>query len=193
MSVNDYIVELKDVEFTYGGNHVLENVTFTVKRGDYLGVIGPNGGGKTTLLRILVGLQKPDSGMVKLFGQDIGSLNGRHRIGYVPQRVSQGDFFFPASVQEIIISGRTPGLGLFRRYGAEDKKAVEQAIDIAGLNELRDRPMGELSGGERHHNVNYYCFPCVQGHSLSFEHADPNCTPDGEQEPQWLTGFWNGR
>lgn len=149
MSVDDLIVEFKDVNFSHGALTVLENISFTVKRGDYLGVIGPNGGGKTSLLRILVGLDKPDTGAVKLFGEDIASLSGRHRLGYVPQRVSQRDFFFPASVQEIVVSGRTPGLGLFKRYGADDKRAVEQAIDIAGLGALRTRPMGELSGGER--------------------------------------------
>ena len=128
---------------------MLKDVGFSVKRGEYLGIIGPNGGGKTTLLRIMLGLLKPESGVIRLFGQEIGKLTDRHRIGYVPQRIEQAGGVCPASVKEIVSSGRTPGLGFLRSLGPQDRQAVESAMEAAGVAGLSGRLVGELSGGER--------------------------------------------
>src|SRR3989344_666892 len=89
MPVNsENVIEVYDVSYTYDGNPVLENISFSVKNGEYLGIIGPNGGGKTTLLKILLGLLTPTIGEVKLFGQKVAKFSKKHLIGYVPQRVS---------------------------------------------------------------------------------------------------------
>src|SRR3989339_1529991 len=107
-SKNDKILEVKNASFSYGNNLVLENVSFDVKRGDYVGIIGPNGGGKTTLLNIVLGLLKPQKGEVFIFGKPLNQLNHEQSfIGYVPQRLGQLDINFPATVEEIVASGRT--------------------------------------------------------------------------------------
>lgn len=149
MMDNETCIEVNDVSFSYANIPVLEHVGFSVKTGEYLGIIGPNGGGKTTLLKIILGLLKPDSGDVKFFGQDIYEYKERYRIGYVPQRSAQAEFFFPATVEEIVRSGRTARLGLLRRFSRKDNEAVEGAMETAGVSEYRGRLIGKLSGGER--------------------------------------------
>ena len=135
------IIELKDVSFRYNSSVVLERVSFSVKEGEYLGIIGPNGGGKTTLLKIILGLLRPAEGEV--------SVNlEKSEIGYVPQRASQYHLRFPATVEEIVRSGRVARLGLFGRFGKKDAEAVDKALEMTGLSPLRRRLIGNLSGGE---------------------------------------------
>jgi zinc transport system ATP-binding protein len=142
-------IELEDINYTLNGHPVLEYISFAVNEGEYLGIIGPNGGGKTTLLRIMLGLLKPSSGKVKIFGQEINHFKDRYKLGYVPQRAAHEEFYFPASVEEVVKSGRTAKIGLFKKFHKEDREAVKQAMDIAGVLELKERLIGELSGGER--------------------------------------------
>lgn len=142
-------IELDKVSFSYGNNSVLENLSFTVKKGEYLGIIGPNGGGKTTLLSIILGLLHPTSGTVKLFGVDGHDLKEKYRIGYVPQRATQDVKEFPATVFEVVRSGRIPRVGFFHRFTKKDIEAVERAMEIAGVSWFRNMLVGNLSGGER--------------------------------------------
>ncbi len=145
----DICIELDNVNYVVNDQTILEYISFTVRTGEYLGIIGPNGGGKTTLLRIMLGLIEPDSGSVNMFGQKLEDFKARHQLGYVPQRAAHEDFYFPASVEEVIRSGRTARIGLFKRYRNEDRQAVEHAMEIAGVARFRKRLIGELSGGER--------------------------------------------
>ncbi len=140
-------IEAEGVSFGYQGQEALADVTFSVHEGEYLGIIGPNGGGKTTLLKILLGLLSPDSGSVRLFGEPAGSFRERYRIGYVPQ--GQGMETFPASVSEVVWSGRTPRMGMLARPSANDRRAVRQAMEAAEVQGFRKRLVGQLSGGER--------------------------------------------
>lgn len=149
MNTTKNCIEAKDLSFSYNGNPVLENVSFSVKDGEYLGIIGPNGGGKTTLIKIILGLLKPDTGSVKIFGQDIKTFKERALIGYVPQRISQSIPQFPATVEEIVRSGRTARVGLFKRFGEKDTVAIEKAMETADVVKHRTRLISELSGGER--------------------------------------------
>lgn len=142
-------IEVNDVCLGQDGNPILEHITFSVEEGEYLGVIGPNGGGKTTLFRIILGLVKPDSGTVLLYGRPISQFKERYLIGYVPQRVALSDMYFPATVEEVVKSGRTPRVGLFKRFGAKDIAAVNKAMEISGVSVLKNRLIGSLSGGER--------------------------------------------
>ena len=82
-------IEVSNVSFSYNGQPVLDNISFSVNTGEYLGIIGPNAGGKTTLIKIILGLLKPDTGTVRIFGQDIKEFKEKSLIGYVPQRISQ--------------------------------------------------------------------------------------------------------
>ncbi len=149
MSIEKTYIELDNVSFSYGTIPVLENISFKVKKGEYLGIIGPNGGGKTTLIKIILGLLNPRSGTVKIFGIDHHSFEQKYRIGYVPQRSMQDIKEFPATVFEVVRSGRIPRLGLFHPFGKKDLEAVERAMKIAGIDWYRDMLIGNLSGGER--------------------------------------------
>jgi zinc transport system ATP-binding protein len=145
----DIAFRLKDVGFSYGKNSVLDGVTADIPEGDYLGIIGPNGGGKTTLLKILLGLIKPTKGTVTFFGQPIASSPYRPKIGYVPQRALSLGESFPATVEEVIRSGRTPLKSFFAPFAAQDEKAIMRAVEATGVAYLLHRRMNNLSGGER--------------------------------------------
>lgn len=143
------MIRFSHVSFGYSDNLILNDVSFIIKRGSYVGMIGPNGGGKTTLLKILLGLIKPKRGTVEIQGTAIGSFAKKYEIGYVPQRVMQENFNFPATVFEIVSSGRTPMKKVFQFFNGEDKKAIDQALRIAGVDQYRHQLISRLSGGER--------------------------------------------
>src|SRR5690349_8765039 len=120
------VVSVKNLSFTYDGNPILERISFDVQAGDYLGIVGPNGGGKTTLLKLMLGLLKPNAGQVLLLGDPIKHSENRARIGYVPQRGAADDHLFPATVEEVVMSGRTAGRGLLSRRSKADRAAVKR-------------------------------------------------------------------
>ena len=143
------LVELTDICFSYGDERVLDHVTLQIRSGDFLGIIGPNGSGKTTLLRIMLGLLRPDSGHVRLFGSDLAGFRDWNRFGYVPQKAVAFESRFPASVFEVVLSGRCGRSGLGRRYGADDRAVSVQALETVGMIEYRDRLIGRLSAGQQ--------------------------------------------
>jgi zinc transport system ATP-binding protein len=143
------IIELHNVSFSYGDEEVLKNVDLNIHKGDYMGIIGPNGGGKTTLLKIMLGLIKPDKGTVKLFGQDLQKFRDWSKIAYVQQKATNFDPAFPITVQEVVEMGRYGKKGLFKRLGTEDRKMILDAIEEVGLTEDRHTVMGRLSGGQQ--------------------------------------------
>ncbi len=133
------IIEAKNLSFSRNGEEVLHDFSFAIPEGDYVGVIGPNGGGKTTLLRLLLGLEKPTSGSLKVLGT----------VGYVAQRGGTLDSQFPATVEEVVRAGRTAKLGWFGRWKKIDETAVDKAMAEMKITKLRARPLSRLSGGER--------------------------------------------
>jgi len=149
MKNHEFAIEVKDVSYKIGHATLLENVSFNVQQGEYLGIIGPNGGGKTTLLKIMLGLIKPTWGEVKIFGQNLDEFHDRAAIGYVPQKASETEYRFPATVEEIVRSGRTARIGLFGRFSGADNKAVHRAMGMADIGGLADKLVSNLSGGER--------------------------------------------
>lgn len=149
MPLEEPYIELDNVSFSYDSVPVLENLSFMVRKGEYLGIIGPNGGGKTTLIKIILGLLHPTSGRVALFGKDRHDFKEKYRIGYVPQRATQTEKNFPATVFEVVKTGRIARLGFFERFTKKDIDAVEKAMEISGIVEHRDTLVGNLSGGER--------------------------------------------
>jgi zinc transport system ATP-binding protein len=142
-------LELTSLHFAYQGQEVLHDINAIVPQGAYVGIVGPNGGGKTTLLKLILGLNEPSHGSVLLLGKHPEKARREGRIGYVPQRIVQADFSFPASVEEIVRSGRAHAAGMGRMLSKKDTAAVEEAMETAGITHLRHRLLGTLSGGER--------------------------------------------
>ncbi|MGC3999595.1 MAG: metal ABC transporter ATP-binding protein [Anaeromyxobacter sp.] len=134
------LVELSAAAVGYGRRPLLSGVALAVLPGDFLAVVGPNGGGKTTLVRTALGALPLVSGQRR--------LRRGLRIGYVPQR-EHVDAIWPFRAGEVALMGRVPGLGPWRRPGAEDRAAVRQALERVGIAHLHDHPYGELSGGQR--------------------------------------------
>ncbi len=149
MSVSTPAIDAHDVNFHYEGDSVLEHVSFDLAVGTYAGILGPNGGGKTTLMKLILGLLQPVSGSITVFGKTPVQARKNGRIGYVPQRVVQADYSFPITVEEVVKSGLTSRhtFGLFS--DAEDRKAIAEAIRTTDITSLQSRLIGELSGGER--------------------------------------------
>lgn len=143
------IIEIENVSFRYGDHPVLTDITFNIHRGDYLGLIGPNGGGKSTLLKILVGLLKPTSGSVKIFETEIQNFKDWHKIGYVAQNVVRFDTRFPATVKEIVAMGLYSKRGLLRTLTRSDLSQVMQSLKKVEMDTYADRLIGDLSGGQQ--------------------------------------------
>ena len=140
------LIEIANLHVGYENNpNVLKDVSLTIYNDDFLGVIGPNGGGKTTLLRTILGLIRPESGTITFYEEEqpVSSIN----IGYLPQ-INQIDKKFPISVSEVILSGLTLQKQLFRRYSAADKQKVREVAERLGISNLLSRAIGELSGGQ---------------------------------------------
>ncbi|WP_422774898.1 anchored repeat-type ABC transporter ATP-binding subunit [Plantactinospora sp. WMMC1484] len=129
-----------------GGRPVLRDVRLHLEPGELVGLLGPNGAGKTTLLRTVLALVRARGGQVLVEGKR--SRPGRAGIGYVPQR-HEFTWDFPISVEQAVLTGRTGRIGLLRRPGLADWRAVGEALDRVQLAGLRRRPVGELSGGQR--------------------------------------------
>jgi len=140
------VLDLAGVSVRLGGRLVLQDVDLRVDRGELLGLLGPNGAGKTTLLRAALGLLAPAAGRVTVAGRPPAA--GRGAIGYVPQR-HEFAWDFPLSVENVVMTGRTGKLGLFRRPRIADWRAVDEALERVRMTALRTRPVGALSGGQR--------------------------------------------
>lgn len=142
-------VKIKGVWVYYRDTLVLKDVSLNIETGEFLGLIGPNGGGKTTLLKVILGLIKPDEGRVEVFGASPVKLGGkRHLIGYLPQR-SLIDWEFPISVTDVVMMGRYGQIGVLRQPTPEDKETVLQALERVGMADLAHHQIGELSGGQQ--------------------------------------------
>ncbi len=145
----EVVLEVSGVEFRYGAQAALAGVTFSVATGSFLGIIGPNAAGKSTLLRTLAATLRPQRGVVLLRGRDVGSFPRRdlaRTLSVVPQETSTT---FPYSALEVVLMGRYPHLGRFRPEGRRDLAAAHAAMETAGCWHLRDRSFVTLSGGER--------------------------------------------
>ncbi|MCU0609885.1 MAG: ABC transporter ATP-binding protein [Chitinispirillaceae bacterium] len=139
-------LELDHVSFSYGIEPAVRDVSFAIDEGDFLGIIGPNGGGKTTLLRLILGVLRPQSGSIKLLGGDPEKT--RIRAGYVPQETSSNKGF-PILVRDAVLMGLTSTRGIGRGFTRTDRTVAEALIEEFGLSPFANRQIGELSGGQR--------------------------------------------
>jgi zinc transport system ATP-binding protein len=142
-------IRLEDVGFAYpGGPRVLHDVDLEVDQGEFVAIAGPNGGGKTTLLRIVLGLERPQTGSARLFGEPAVRSTHRSSIGYLAQRAQLG-IESPVTVREVVAAGRAPRHPVVGRLGRNDRVLVDQAIDRVGLGPLARAPVATLSGGQQ--------------------------------------------
>ena len=139
------LIQITDLSASYDNKTVLSHINLTVYEQDFLGVIGPNGGGKTTLVKAILGLHQPDNGQILFFrnGKETPEIN----MGYLPQYNSI-DKKFPISVYEVVLSGLSKQKSLFKRYSKEQHEQVREIIARMGLEGCEDRAIGQLSGGQ---------------------------------------------
>ncbi len=143
------IFDVKNLSFSVGEHTILSHISLEIFHSEYIAIIGPNGGGKTTLIRILLGLEKKTDGDIKIFGKKIKNFKEWDKIGFVPQRASLVDKNFPATALDIVKMGRTSKRGFFTKESDEDKEAVYDAMQKMDILNLKDRMVGALSGGQR--------------------------------------------
>ncbi|MDP9440181.1 MAG: metal ABC transporter ATP-binding protein [Actinomycetota bacterium] len=132
---------------TYDRRPVLDGVTLRVPRGSMIGIVGPNGGGKSTLLKAILGLVPAERGEVEVLGRPV-DRRARRLVGYVPQR-EDVDWNFPVSAFDVVMMGRVPSLGFLRRPAASDREVVYKALRTVGMGEFAEKRIGEFSGGQQ--------------------------------------------
>ena len=171
------IIELENVDFGYvPGELTLENVNLTVSAGESGCIVGPNGGGKSTLLKLLLGLLEPSRGTVKLFG--LRPEEGRRRVGYMPQ-YHLLDQVFPITVFEVVLTGRMSSWRPFW-YGRADREAARRALAEIGLSNLADRKFSALSGGQRQRVLIARALAC-EPELLLLDEPTANIDPGAEE------------
>lgn len=138
------IITVKNLFFSYNGRNILNDINFDVFQNDFIGIIGPNGGGKTTLIKLILGFLNPNSGNIKVFGNDVKL--SKNKIGYVPQ-YSVFDKKFPIKVKDIVKMGQQKFKGIFKESNNENDSNLFEAINSLGLSKYENHLFHELSGG----------------------------------------------
>jgi zinc transport system ATP-binding protein len=142
-------IEIHNLAVKLNGKEVLHNITLSLDEGRFLGIVGPNGGGKTTFLRAVTGLIKPSSGKILVFGRQPQEVLGSGSIfGYLPQ-LSKVSPDFPVRVIDVVMMGRYGRVGMLRWPGEQDRKKAIEYLSVMGIEELKNMPFGELSGGQQ--------------------------------------------
>ena len=142
-------IKLEQVSYYYGPDPVLENLDLTIKKGEFVVIVGPNGGGKSTLIKLIAGLLRPAQGKITIAGQDIHNAHRHKWIGYVPQNYRQNTADFPATVEEIVTLGLVSGTIGSKHRTSEKRHIVKHILELAGLSSLTNSRIGELSGGQQ--------------------------------------------
>lgn len=145
--MTDEVIKVEELTFEYPDTAVLKNVSFALQKGDFLGIVGANGTGKSTLIKIILGLLKPDSGKISVFGTDLVKV--RSKVGYVSQKASSFNSDFPTTVREVVRANLFAAKGLFKPYTKTDDKKVEIALELVGMSEYKNKLIGSLSGGQQ--------------------------------------------
>jgi zinc transport system ATP-binding protein len=146
MRMNAPVIEIEGLNFGYESGPVLSDVALRIRQGDFIAIVGPNGGGKTTLLRLIQGLLRPQSGRIRIFGKDPGDEPAR--IGYVPQHSNLAPGF-PATAEEVVLMGLPHGRRHGPRFWRDERTRAREAMRRAGVEDLAGKRLPELSGGQR--------------------------------------------
>lgn len=143
------IVSAKNISFGYDNEYVIRNASFDINKGDYIGIIGGNGTGKSTLIKLILGELKPEIGEVTIFGEEAGHFKSKSRIAYIPQNAGQISKDFPATVEEIVSAALYSEIGRFKFINKEQKKRVSAALSLVGMEDKSKKLIGNLSGGQQ--------------------------------------------
>ncbi|WP_095742948.1 metal ABC transporter ATP-binding protein [Sediminibacillus massiliensis] len=143
------VVRMKNVQFTYDNKKALEDIDFEIPEGAFMGLVGPNGGGKTTLLKLLLGLLKPQNGAIELFGTPINKFKNWNKIGFVSQKANTFNRGFPATVHEVVSMGLTAKVGYLKFFNKQHRQKIEQAVEQVGMRDYLHENIGDLSGGQQ--------------------------------------------
>jgi len=143
------MLSVEQLSFRYNSVEVLSDISFSVDAGDYIGLVGPNGSGKTTVIKIILGLLQQEKGTVTLFGSDATEFRERHKIGYLPQKPTHFNPHFPATVKEIVSLGLFSKQRFLKRITKDDQALIYDAMAMAEVLDISDALIGELSGGQQ--------------------------------------------
>jgi zinc transport system ATP-binding protein len=149
MDTHKTIVNIKNLSYRYEKENVLENINLSIPESSFLGIVGPNGSGKSTLLKLLLGLLKPQQGEITIFGQDISKFKDWQKIGFVSQKANSFNTGFPATVYEVVASGLTKKVGMFKFINKQYRNKVIHALESVGMDAFINKNIGELSGGQQ--------------------------------------------
>ena len=142
------VIEVKNVSFSYNGGIMLKDVNLEIKPGDFTGIIGANGAGKSTFLRLLLGMLIPNDGEIRLFGEKAEKFRDFKRLAYVPQKSWSYFTGFPVNVKEFVMTGMCGKKGLFHPYGKKDKARADECLNEVGMLQRQLLKLTELSAGQ---------------------------------------------
>ena len=143
------ILKVKNLDFNYSDKQIIKNLSFSVEKGDFLCIVGTNGTGKSTLIKLILNLLKPDSGEILLYGKDSKNFKQFDKIAYVSQKATNFNAAFPATVEEVVSAGLYSKNGLFKFKKSTDKQQIKKALDTVGMYDFSKKLIGNLSGGQQ--------------------------------------------
>lgn len=143
------IIEVNNLNFGYNDTLILKDISFALNRRDFAGIIGANGSGKSTLIKLLLKIISPQSGEMKLLGENINRFKQWNKIGYVSQKANSFNSSFPATVEEIVAANLFSKIGLFKLQKKHHKEQVYHALELVGMQDYGKRLIGNLSGGQQ--------------------------------------------
>lgn len=143
------VLATEGLTFQYNSTEILADISFRLQAGDYLGLVGPNGSGKTTLIKLILGLLQPSKGEIVLFGSNLTDFKDWRKVGYLPQKINSFNPHFPATVREIVSLGLLSTKRFPRRIKKNDDMAINNALELVDIIDIKTELIGELSGGQQ--------------------------------------------
>ncbi|MGY0693290.1 metal ABC transporter ATP-binding protein [Virgibacillus sp. FSP13] len=143
------VIAMKNIHYTYDKQEALDHINFELPQGAFMGLVGPNGGGKSTLIKLILGLIRPNTGSISLFGKPIEKFHDWDRIGFVSQKSNSFNKGFPATVFEVVSMGLTAKIGYLKFFKKHHKEKIVQAINQVGMGDYVHQNIGDLSGGQQ--------------------------------------------
>jgi len=147
------VIDCQDINFSYGTQTVLKNITLQIDKGSFLGIVGPNGAGKSTLIKLLTGQLDLQEGKIELFGEQISKFKHWGKIGYLAQKLKTINPHFPATVREIVSQGLLAGKSIPRWLNKSDEAKIDKIISELELTDFQHKMIGELSGGQQQRSL----------------------------------------